>query len=281
VETDRHWRIVKGVALFILLALFLHLVVVMVAPDLSKPIRKTSIPAILLGTDHLYREDGQRGGKGIDTLESPLVQKIREEVVFKRLTEMALNEECRPQPPLPRVSIFPAGKLEEHEEMKILQGARFYHELEKIVHGEKQEETLFVVPKPKTSDVKGGNVPLPEDLEAQRIIANLRETAREERETGEPTETVALDIRGPAASRRVSSIPPSLTFKHSVDGACLLKFWVLPDGTLGKVIPLVKGNTPAIVTAIDQLKRYRFNPLPADVPQVEVWGIIPAQSVLR
>ena len=280
-KADRQWPIVKGFALFILLALFLHLAVVVVAPDLSKSMRKTSIPAILLGTDHLYREDGQRGGKGIDVLENPLVQKIREEVVLKRLSELALSEERMPQPPLPRVSLFPAGKLEEAEEMRILRRARFYHELEKIVHGEKQEEMLFSVPKPKTSDVKGGNVPLPEDLEAQRIISNLRKTAQEERKTKKSPETVALDIRGPAADRTVNSIPPPLTFEHSVDGDCLLKFWVLPDGTLGKVIPLVQGATPAIVTAIDQLKRYRFNPLPADVPQVEQWGLIPVQSVLR
>lgn len=280
-ETDRHWRIMKGIVFFILLALFLHLVVVVVAPDLSKPMRKTSIPAILLGTDHLYREDGQRGGKGIDIQENPLVQKIREEVVFKRLSEMALREERQPQPPLPRVSLFPAGKLEEHEEMRILQGARFYHELEKIVHGEKQEEMLFAVPKPETRDVKGGNVPLPEDMEAQRIIANLRETAQKERRTRNSTETVALDIKGPASDRKISSIPPSLQSKPSVDANCLLKFWVLPDGTLGKIIPLMQGDAQTTMTAIDQLKQYRFNPLPADVPQVEQWGVIPVQSVLR
>ena len=73
-EADKHWRIVKGVAFFILLALFLHLMVVVVAPDLSNPMRKAAIPAILLGSEHLYRESGQRGTEGIDVLdETPLL----------------------------------------------------------------------------------------------------------------------------------------------------------------------------------------------------------------
>jgi len=281
VEADKLWRIVKGVAFFIFLALFLHLMVVVVAPGLSNPMRKAAIPAILLGTEHLYREGGQRGTEGIDVLENPLVQTIREEVVLKRLSEMALSEERKPQPPLPRVSLFPAEKLEEHKKMMILQRSRFYHELEWIVHGKEQREALFAVPWPKTSDVAGGDVPLPEDLEAQRIISSLREETHKESEAGESTETVALDIRGQAANRKISSIPPPLQSTYSVDADCLLKFWILPDGTVGEVIPLVQGDRQIIAVAIDQLKDYRFEPLPADVPQVEVWGVIPAQSVLR
>jgi len=281
VEADRHWAIVKGVALFILLALFLHLMVVVVAPDFSKPMRKASIPAILLGTEHLYREGGQRGGEGIDVWEDPLVQKIREEVVLKRLSEMALSQERKLQPPLPRVSLFPAGKLEEYEKMRILQRSRFYHELEKIVHGKEQREVLFTVPRPKASDVKGGSDPLPEDMEAQRIISSLREAAQDTREAVKAPEAAALDIRGPAASRKISYIPPSLQSTLSVDGDCLLKFWILPDGTLDEIIPLVQGDTQATEVAINQIKRYRFEPLPADVPQVEQWGVIPVQSVLR
>lgn len=280
-EADRRWRTVKDVALFILLALFLHLMVVVIAPDLSNPMREAAIPAILLGSEHLYREGGQRGAEGIDVLDNPVVQHIREEVVLKRLSEMALSEERRPQPPIPRVSLFPASKLEEDEEMRILQGSRLYHELERLVYGKDYKEILFNVRRPKTSDVKGGTVPLPEDLEAHRIISSLREVAQKESEGGGSTETVALDIRGPAASRRVCFIPPPLQSKPSVDADCLLKFWILPDGTLDKVIPLIQGDTQTAVVAVDQLKRYRFEPLPPDVPQVEQWGVIPAQSVLR
>ena len=279
--TDRPWRIVKGVAFFILLALFLHLMVVVVAPDLSNPMRKAAIPAILLGTEHLYREGGQRGAEGIDVLENPVVQKIREEMVLKRLSEMALSEERMPQPPLPRVSLFPTGKLEEDEKMKILQRSRFYHELERIIYGKDYKEVLFNVPRPKTSDVKGGDVPLPEDMEARRIVSSLREEACKESDARESTEAVALDIRGPAAGRRIRSIPPPLQSKLSVAADCLLKFWILPDGTVDEVIPLVQGDRQTIVAAIDQLKQYRFQPLPGDVPQVEQWGVIPAQSVLR
>jgi hypothetical protein len=258
----------KRIALFTLPASFLFLMVVLVAPDLFKPTRKSSIP-VFLGES-----------EGSDASEDALVQKIRDEVVFKRLSEMALREEYKP--PLPRGSLLPTDKLEEQEKMRILENSPFYHELGKIVQEEERKQEFINVPRPKTSDVKGADVPLPEDVVAQQFIASLREQTKEHEgaQQNNPGDA-ALDIRGPAANRKISYIPPPLQSKPSMDGDVLFKFWVLPDGTVGKVIPLVTEGTRVYLTTINYIKQYRFEPLPKDSPQVEIWGIIPVKSVLR
>jgi hypothetical protein len=258
----------KRIALFIILTFILCLIVVLVAPDLFKPTRESSIPVLL------------RGSEGSGVSEDALVQKIRDEVVLKKLSEMALREEH--QPPLPRGSLLPTDKLEEQEKMRILENSSFYQELGKIVREEERKREFFNVPRPKTSDVKGADVPLPEDTVAQQFIAGLREQTKEH-EGGQQNNPgdAALDIRGPAADRKINYIPPPLQSKPSVDGDVLLKFWVLPDGTVGKAIPLVTEGMRVYLAAINHIKKYRFEPLPKDNPQVEIWGIIPVKSVLR
>ena len=244
------------------------MIVVLVAPALFKLTRESSIPVLL----------GESGGSGVS--EDALVQKIRDEVVLKGSSEMALREEH--QAPLPRESIVLTDKLEEGEKMRILENSSFYHELGKIVQEEDQHREFFNVPRPKTSDAKGADIPLPEDAVAQQFIASLREQTKEHEgiQQNNPGDA-ALDIRGPAANRKINYIPPPLQSKPSVDGDVLLKFWVLPDGTVEKVIPLVTEGTRVYLAAINHIKQYRFEPLPKNSPQIETWGVIPMQSVLR
>jgi len=252
----------------ILLPLFLCLIAVLFAPVVFKPTRESSVPAFL--------KESERS----EVWEDSLVQKIRNEVVLKGLSEMALREE--PKPPLPRMSLFPTERLEEQEKMRILEGSRFYHELEEIVQGEERKREFFNVPRPTTRDVKGGGTPLPEDEVAQQIIASLKETTKEEEGAQKNNaEDNALDIRGPAANRKISYIPPPLQSKPIVNGDTTIKFWILPDGTVGKVIPLVTEGARVYLVAINHIKQYRFEPLPKDSPQVEIWGVISVKSVLQ
>jgi hypothetical protein len=276
-------RMEEMILLFVLLSFFLRVAALLVVPDPSMPQMKTSILTDLIGTVDRYlfpvHKSGARAGGGADLWEGSLAQKIRDEVVLTKLSEMGLSEELKP--PLPRVSLFPPGKLEEQEKKMILENSRFYHELGEIVHVKEREKEILNVPTPKTSDTKRGTIPLPEDTEAQRIIASLSEAAKEEEAGKKSIGAAALDIRGPAAGRKVSYLPPPLPSKPLVDGDCLLKFWIFPDGTVGKIVPLGKGDTQAAAVAIDQIKRFRFEPLPKGVPQVEQWGVVPAKSVLR
>ena len=253
---------------FIILFIFLYLIAVLVVSDRFNPTRKSPIPLPL----------GE--GEGSSIPENVLVQQVRDEMAFNKLSEMALREE--PQPPLPRVSLFPAEQPEEQEKMMILKNSDFYHELGEILRGEERQQEFFDVPRPHTEDVKGGNIPLPEDVVVKEFIASLRATVEEE-DGGQKknTEDTALDIRGPAARRKINYIPPPLLSKSSVDGDTLLKFWVFPDGTVEKVVPLITEDSSVYMVAIKHVKKYRFEPLPKNSPQVETWGVIPVKSVLK
>ena len=54
----------------------------------------------------------------------------------------------------------------------------------------------------------------------------------------------------------------------------VLKFWVLSDGSVGRIIVERKGNASLEVSAINHLKRWRFNSLALDYKSSEQWGIV-------
>jgi hypothetical protein len=274
---------VGRIILVVLLFFFSRVVALLVVPDPSKPTMDTSLLVDLIGTvdrylSTLYKSGpGDRGAPAV--WENSPAQRFREEEILTRLPEMASREE--PKPPLPRVSLFPPEKVDKDEQQRILEGSRFYHELEQLIQEGERERDFSDVPGPQPSDVKGGTIPLPEDIEAQRIMANLREAAQEEGEQKQPIEAAALGIKGPAASRMISYIPHPLQERVSVDGEALLKFWILPDGHVGRVIPFVKGDAREIVAVINHFKKYRFDPLSPTVLQEEMWGTIPVKSVVK
>ncbi|PIE35512.1 hypothetical protein CSA56_03975 [candidate division KSB3 bacterium] len=57
-----------------------------------------------------------------------------------------------------------------------------------------------------------------------------------------------------------------------------LKFWVLPDGTVGEVVPLQRGDVRLERAAIQYLKSWRFTPAP---DSRTAWGIMPIKYTLK
>jgi len=274
----------KRASVFIFFSFFFHLVAFFMMPDLLKPPRIPIIPVTLIRTADLYLEPIRKGGiskeEKMELQDDATVRKIRDEVVFRRLSEISMREEIKP--PLPKVSLFPSEKMNEQEKMKILKASSFYHELEKIMQKEEQQGAVYNASKSTGKDIKGSPPPILEDVETKQIIASLKEVEKEEeREKAILPETVKLGIKGPAAGRRVLYVPPHPRVNVSVEADVLLKFWVLPDGTVGRVIPLVKGDAQVDLAAINHIKRYKFNPLPKDIPQVEMWGLVSVRTVLR
>ena len=87
-------------------------------------------------------------------------------------------------------------------------------------------------------------------------------------------------IEGPAATRQVLFKPPRFPdIELDVDVTIRLKFWVLPDGTVGEVLPLQRGDVRLERAAIAYMKNWRFTPVSPDQPQI--WGIIPITYTLR
>jgi TonB family protein len=69
--------------------------------------------------------------------------------------------------------------------------------------------------------------------------------------------------------------------KVKVEAEIELTLWVLPKGTVDRVVPSVKGDTELERIAIQYLKQWRFAPLAKDQPQVEQSGTIPIKFKLQ
>ncbi len=147
--------------------------------------------------------------------------------------------------------------------------------------GEKEGRRVALLD-PVLRDLAGPSREKPEDavrgLEEEVLSKEfLRLSEVKPRQASEP----ALVIEGPAASRRVIFKPAFPEVPLGGESEIALKFWVLPDGTVGRVVPFKKGETRLEAMAIQYLKRWRFSPLPPGTPPREEWGIIPFKFVLR
>ncbi len=53
-----------------------------------------------------------------------------------------------------------------------------------------------------------------------------------------------------------------------------LRFTILPDGTVGKIFPLIKADARLELTAINSLRQWRFEPLPLKAKQIDQTVVI-------
>ena len=84
-----------------------------------------------------------------------------------------------------------------------------------------------------------------------------------------------MSARGPAGTRRIIFRPPPPKVKIiESSGDIELKFWVLPDGTVGRVVPVRKGNAQLEGVAANHMKRWRFSSIRPGESQREEWGLI-------
>ena len=124
---------------------------------------------------------------------------------------------------------------------------------------------------PATPDV-------PESAPTKTLPQTVDETAQVVREEETPPEET-IQIEGPASARQVAYRPsrlPSVTLDRDV--TIRLKFWVLPDGTVGDVAPLQRGDVRLEQAAIQYVKSWRFTPISSGET---VWGIIPVTYRLK
>jgi protein TonB len=99
--------------------------------------------------------------------------------------------------------------------------------------------------------------------------------------TALPSPGAALRIQGPAADRQVIFRPPPPTATVEGETEIELQFWIAPDGTVSRVVPLKKSDARLEVLATNYLRQWRFNPLPPGLARDEQWGIIPFKFRIR
>ena len=211
----------------------------------------------------------------------PEEKRIREEVILKKMEEGSHGIDWRAlTPEYPRRRSL--ENVPEKEKIKVLRETPEFKEMDQEVKGyAKRKEDLLKVEPPVPSAKESTDFTSLRDKGTARAVERLlgpREKALQEKPL---EENVRLGIRGPAAARKILERPSPPQIKVTVESEIELSFWILPDGTVGRVIPSVKGDAELERMVIAYLKQWRFSPLPKDQPQIEQWGAIPIKAKLR
>lgn len=91
-----------------------------------------------------------------------------------------------------------------------------------------------------------------------------------------------FQIEGQAASRSVVfKVIPEYPEERQEQATVKISFTVLPNGLIGEMIPMIKGDAVLEKITLDALRQWRFNPLPGDAPQRVERGVITFRYLLK
>jgi TonB family protein len=208
-------------------------------------------------------------------------KRIREEVILKKMEEASAEQDWRslaPDYPRPRK----LESLPEKEKLKLFRESAEFKEMEKELKDYlKKKEDLFDLDLPAPS-ARGAIDPIRlKDKGAEKVIQGLLGPKEKTVPEKALEENVLLGIKGPLAARRILEKPNIPHVKVKVDIEIELTLYVLPNGTVDRVIPSVKGDADLERIAIQYLKQWRFAPLPKGQAQAEQWGTIPVKFKLQ
>jgi TonB family protein len=144
-----------------------------------------------------------------------------------------------------------------------------------------KKEDLFYPEAPTPSLKDATDSTSLKDKGAEKVIERLLSTKEGNAQEKPLEENLRLKIKGPLVSRKILERPNPPQVKVKVEVEIELTFWVLPSGTVDRVVPSVKGDTELERIAIQYLKQWRFASLPKDQPQAEQWGTIPIKFRLQ
>jgi TonB family protein len=211
----------------------------------------------------------------------PEERRIREEVILKKMEEASANQDWRAlAPEYPRPKKLESPKTE--DKMKALKNSSEFKEMDKeLKEYLKKKEDLFNPEAPTPSLKEATDSISQKDKGTEKVITRLLSAKEGNAQEKPQDENLRLGIKGPLVSRKIleRSSPPQIKVK--VEAEIELTLWVLPSGTVDRVIPSVKGDTELERIAIQYLKQWRFAPLPKDQPQTEQWGTIPIKFRLQ
>ncbi len=123
---------------------------------------------------------------------------------------------------------------------------------------------------PGIDDVKGHYSKFKEKYVPPPPPKPVKEIVKEEHYVARKTYV----IEGTIGNREVLHKPEDPEISIDRDIEIEVKFYVLPNGQVKEVIPLIKGDTQLENIAIRYMKSWIFVPLSQDVEQVEQWGTL-------
>ncbi len=192
----------------------------------------------------------------------PEEKRIREEVILKKMEEASAREDWRvlaPEYPRPKKLESPSPE----EKMKALKNSTEFKEMDQEVKEYlKKKEDLFY-PEAPSPTIKDATDVIPlKDKGTEKVIGRLLSDKRGNGQERPLEENLRLGIKGSLVSRKILDRPNPPQVKVKVEAEIELTLWVLPNGTVDRVVPSVKGDTELERIAIQYLKQWRFAPLP-------------------
>ena len=219
------------------------------------------------------------GGSGGET--SPEEKRIREEVILKKMDEASAQRDWRDlAPEYPRLK--KVEPVDEKERVKVLKESPDLREVEReLKEYLVKKEDSFNPELPVPSLKEATDLTHLKDRGTEKVIERL--LSSKERVAAEKPfeENLQLGMKGPLTSRKILERPQPPQVKVKVEAEIELTLWVMPNGSVDRVIPSVRGDAELERIAIQYLKQWQFVPLPRDQAQVEQWGTIPFKFRLQ
>lgn len=152
----------------------------------------------------------------------------------------------------------------------------------------KQEEKKVETKKPKEEEVK---LPEVKNVDKNNVVPEKKEDKKEEKKEEKKTVDnedleadelneelgqygIEFDWGGKAVRKIYSWDIPSYPDGVSKEIDVRLRFTILPDGTVGRIIPLRKADTKLESAAIRSLRKWRFEPLQSNKKQINQTAVI-------
>ena len=280
-------RVYRGFLLFLFCSVAIHFLLMIALPDFLGndsgiiPIQLLALRELHLDISGESRVEkalvaDRKGGEPVSG-EPP----VDAAILNRKMAELSLGESLKV--PDPDVLPPPIQKNTPREErIRRIRTSPFYKEIAKAFEearhptGNYRGKRFSIEPSPDILKKKGA-----EDDSETELILNRLESATEEK-SREKGEEGGFRIGGPVARRALTYVPPIPELKAVIDAEIELKFWVSPNGTVDRVIPLNGvGNAELERTATSYLREWRFRAIPGNEPQIEEWGTVTIQFRLQ
>jgi len=263
--------------LFVLVSILIHLSLLLFVPNYFAVTKLRIFPIELVEPKQLYLEpflkrieEGERQRE--KSIKQYLVddRKGREDFLMSKLRDLSLGESIDvPSPPF----LVPQRreKTTPEERIRLLRSSPFFKDLGRLFRESSMPMGNY---RGKMLSVSIGEMEISrgrilEDKGTERIIARMM------------VKKDSTGIKGPAGKRKILYKPEIPKVKIDREGEVELEFWVLPDGSVGRVFSLLRGDAELERIAINYIKQWRFNPLDEGRPTVEQWGTITVKFRLQ
>ena len=134
----------------------------------------------------------------------------------------------------------------------------------------KTESTENLIQPAKVEKAKANSV----KIKGESVNSDINSEGKGNKAAGSGSFGYDIDWGGQGQRKIYSYILPEYPEGVNKEIDIRLKFSIMPDGTVGKIIPLIKADTRLESAAINSLRQWRFEPLSPDQKQVAQIAVI-------